>query len=249
MNLETLITYAIIAEVLIGIPVVISKKTGTNPMELVFGKRGNRTIFGKIKDDAAGATPKVKKQLNSSKNDILGLVSKLATYARKNHFQLMVPGTLSCDDGMAVLTAIVITRSRVVGINCFGFGGDVTARAKTKDWMQLMNGEQKPFASPVQKNQDQERIVRQVLNETGWQNAEVEIVGVFTSPSVRLSNVTGTNCYTRDDAMTYLQSERFLADGGLDPKKIEQALAPRIVHTKDEPVKQEQPRDGASAQS
>ena len=36
-----------------------------------------------------------------------------------------------------VLTAIVITRSRVVGINCFGFGGDVTARAKTKDWMQF----------------------------------------------------------------------------------------------------------------
>jgi hypothetical protein len=248
MKLETLILYSIISVVLIGLPVIISKKFGKNPMELLFGKRVNRTIFGKkTETEDANASPKGKKQTNSNRNDLLNLVSRLATYARRNHFQLLVPGTLSSNGTIAVLTAILITRSRVVGINCFGFGGDINARARTKDWMQLMNGEQKPFPSPVQKNLDQEKIVRQVLEETGWPGVDVEIIGVFTSPSVRLYNVADTNCYTRDDALDYLQSERFLSDRGLDPQKIEQALAPRIVHTKDVIEKQEQKEEQASA--
>ena len=236
MKLETLILYAIISVVLIGIPTLLAKKFGKNPMELLFGERVNRTIFGKKEKK----DPQDKKKQGNPKNDLLTLVSNLATYARKNHFQLIVPGTLSHNGTVAVLTAILITRSKVVGINCFGFSGSITARAGNKDWMQLLDGEQHPFPSPVKKNQNQEAIVRQVLEDTGFTGTEVEIIGIFTSPTVKLFSVTGTNCYTKNDAMAYLNSECFLKDTGLDPAKIEQALAPKIVRTRGTTEKQEQ---------
>lgn len=232
-----MILYAIIIAVLIGIPVILSRKSGKNPMEILFGKRADRSIFGGQKKGSRGSTEKTgqsqaKKQANSNRNDFMDLISKLATYARRNHFRLIIPGTLSCGETTAVLTALIITRSKVIGINCFGFGGRVIAAEGDKDWTQVMNGVETTFPSPPEKNRRQESIVRQVLGETGFADTDVEIIGVFTSPSVWLSNLSGTNCYSKDDAMKYLKSEAFLKDGGLDPQAVEQALEPRIVRAK-----------------
>ena len=127
-----------------------------------------------------------------------------------------------------------MTRSKVVGINCFGFGGRVVGKTGEEDWEQIMNGVRTTFPSPIVKNRKQEEIVRKVLEETGFADTEVEIVGVFTSPNVWLSDAAGTNCYTKDNAMKYLKSESFLTDRGLDPQKIEAALEPRIVRAKDQ---------------
>ena len=45
MEQNSIILYALIVLVLVGIPVVLSRKTGKNPMELLFGKRRNRGAF------------------------------------------------------------------------------------------------------------------------------------------------------------------------------------------------------------
>ena len=229
MDQSSIILYAIIIVVLLGVPVVISRKFGIKPMEMLFGKLANRGIFKSDKDEAKNGHPKEKKQTNSNRNDLLDLISRLATYARRNHFRMIVPGTLSCDGTIAILTALILTRSGVVGINCFGFGGRVDAQNGDKDWVQTMNGEENAFPNPVTKNRNQEKLVRQVLEEVGFAGADVEIVGVFTAPSVWLTNTSGTNCYTREDALKYLRGDAFLKDGGLDPKALEAALQPRIV--------------------
>lgn len=234
MDQNSIIVFAIVLVVLIGIPVVLSRKTGKNPMEMLFGKQGTKGFFGKQKKESQESQPRVKKQTNSNRNDFLDLISKLTTYARKNHFRLIIPGTLSCDGTVAVLTALIMTRSKVVGINCFGFGGRVVGKTGEEDWEQIMNGVRTTFPSPIVKNRKQEEIVRKVLEETGFADTEVEIVGVFTSPNVWLSDAAGSNCYTKDNAMKYLKSESFLADRGLDPQKIEAALEPRIVRAKDQ---------------
>ena len=57
----------------------------------------------------------------------------------------------------------------------------------------------------------------------------VEVIGVFTSPSVWLSNASGTSCYTKDEALKVLRGDAFLRDGGLDPKELEAVLQPRII--------------------
>ena len=95
-----------------------------------------------------------------------------------------------------------------------------------------MNGQETTFPSPVKKNREQEKLVRQVLAEVGRADTDVEIVGVFTSPSLWLSNASGTNCYKKDDAMKYLKSDHFMGDKGLDPKALDEALQPRIVRAK-----------------
>ena len=230
MDQNSIILYSIIVAVLIGVPVLISRKIGIKPTEMLLGKMANRGIFKSKKGDAQqGDKPKERRQTNSNRNDMLDLISRLATYARRNHFGLIVPGTLSCGEEMAVLTALVITRCGVVGINCFGFGGRVVAEGGGKDWTQIMNGEQTAFPSPVTKNRNQEALVRRVLEEVGYAGADVKVIGVFTSPSVWLSNTAGTDCYTRDEAMKVLRGDAFLRDGGVDPKALEAVLQPRIV--------------------
>ena len=229
MEQSTIILYSIIVVVLIGVPVVISRKLGKKPMEMLFGKMGSRGIFKADKDRSLNGQPQERKQINSTGNDFLDLISRLATYTRRNHFRMIVPGTLSCGETIAALTALIVTRSGVVGINCFGFGGRVIASAGEKDWVQIMNGTETAFPSPVKKNRNQEKIVRQVLEEVGYAGTNVEIVGVFTTPSVVLSNASGTNCYTKEEALKYLRGDAFLKDGGLDPKALEAVLQPRVV--------------------
>lgn len=230
MDQNSIILYSIIVVVLIGVPVLISRKIGIKPMELLFGKMANRGLFKSKKDDSQQSDkPKERKQTNSNRNDMLDLISRLATYARRNHFRLIVPGTLSCGDEMAVLTALIITRCGVVGINCFGFGGRVVAEGGGKDWVQIMNGTQTAFPNPVTKNRNQEALVRRVLEAVGYPTAQVEVVGVFTSPSVWLSNTAGTNCYTKEEAMKVLRGDAYLRDGGLDPRALEAVLQPRII--------------------
>ncbi len=229
MDQNSIILYSIIVVVLIGIPVFISRKLGAKPMELLFGKLANRGIFKTDENGEAKDKPREKKQTNSNRNDMLDLISRLATYARRNRFRMIVPGTLSRDGEMAVLTALIITRCGVVGINCFGFGGRVVAEGGGKDWIQIMNGTQTAFPNPVTKNRNQEALVRRVLEEVGYAGADVKVIGVFTSPSVWLSNTSGTDCYTKEAAIKLLRGDAFLKDGGLDPKALEAVLQPRIV--------------------
>ena len=248
MEQSSIILYSIIIVVLLGVPVVISKKLGVKPMEMLFGKMANRGIFkSSDKEDGKDGKPREKKQTNSSRNDLLELISRLATYARRNHFRMIVPGTLSCDGTIAVLTALILTRSGVVGINCFGFGGRVDAQPGEKDWVQVMNGEQTAFPNPVQKNQNQEKLVRQALREVGFAGADVEIVGVFTAPSVWLTNAAGTNCYTTEEALKYLRGDAFMRDKGLDPRALEAALQPRIVRAGKEGKKDNEADKGENA--
>ena len=237
MDQNSIILYSIIVVVLIGVPVFISKKFGIKPMEMLLGKRANRGVFKADKDGSPKGKPQERKQTNSNRNDMLDLISRLATYARRNHFRMIVPGTLSCDGEMAVLTALIITRCGVIGINCFGFGGRVVAEGGGKDWVQVMNGTQTAFPNPVTKNRNQEKLVRRVLEEVGYAGADVEVIGVFTSPSVWLSNASGTNCYTKEEALKVLRGDAYLKDGGLDPKALDAVLQPRIIRANSKEVK------------
>ena len=62
MDQSSVILYSIIIVVLLGIPVVISKKTGVKPMEMLFGKMANRGIFKSDKAGEKSDRPREKKQ-------------------------------------------------------------------------------------------------------------------------------------------------------------------------------------------
>ena len=119
-----------------------------------------------------------------------------------------------------MLTGILITRSRVIGINCFGFGGSVTARPGDEPWIQKINGEQQEIANAVVRNRQQEEILQAVMKDAGLENVPMEIVGVFTTPGVSLVSMAGMKCYTAEGVVSYLESKQIMKDCGVDPKEV-----------------------------
>ena len=93
--MDNLTIILIMIAVMIVIPVIFARLSGKNPMEIFFGRRVNDTGFGaggKKQDPQAGK--KGKEEKNSSRNDLMVLISDLTTYARRNHFYMIMPGTL-----------------------------------------------------------------------------------------------------------------------------------------------------------
>ena len=250
MDMKMLPVYIIIALVFIGLPILLSRLTGRNPMEILFGERVNDTLFGKKKkeDDASGAGEKdgagtgpsgksagkgakkkaAKPQTNSSKQEFMTAISDLMTYARRNRFYCIMPGTLMHGNDVATLAVLMVTRSGVLGFNFFGYGGTVYAGSGDGPWKQVLNGEEKEIESPTVKNKKQKEIVDAVLQECGFSGVKSEIFGVFTASGVILKDARNTRCHAQKALMENLKAERFQEDRGVDMRAVGKALEVRI---------------------
>ena len=62
---------------------------------------------------------------NSTHNDIIQMVSDLIIFSRKNKTGLVYPGTIQFGGKTGNIAAFVVTKSKVIGLNCFGFGGRI----------------------------------------------------------------------------------------------------------------------------
>ena len=137
----------------------------------------------------------------------------------------MVPGTLELETaGKTYLPAVIVTRCCVIGINSFGYGGTIRAFPGEEQWLQTMNGEKNRFDSPTQKNARQKEILQKILQDAGYPDTEVEILGVFTSPHAVLTGAASSQCYTCAQLAAELSKDRYLKDAGLDPKEIGASL-------------------------
>ena len=179
-------------------------------MEMFFGSRVNDTSFaGEKPENEKQKAPKGREK-NSTKNDIMVLISRLLTYARRNRFYTIVPGTLTIGERTAGLAAIVVTRGCVLGVNCYGFGGSIEGKSGSSDWVQTLNGERK--------------ILVDVLTDAGCPEVDAQVVGVFTEPKVRFTKVAGKGCYTMDTFRDYLASDTCMRTKDLDPSEIGKKL-------------------------
>lgn len=252
MDSNMIYTYIIIALVLIVLPIVLGRLTGRNPMEIMFGERVNNTLFGRRKKkDSSGkeatGTEGGKEagkdafhaQKNSSRQDLMRTISALLSYARRNGFYCIVPGTLARGEEVASLAAVVVTRNSVLGFNCFGYGGTVTAVPGDGDWKQVLNGEETKIPSPVEKNRRQKEILDAVLKEAGYPEIRTEIFGVFTAADVKLKDHRGTRCYAQKGMMEALKGNQFLREGGINPKEVGKALEGYVKRAE----KQQEKRD------
>lgn len=231
--MDNLTIILIMIAVMIVIPVIFARLSGRNPMEIFFGRRVNDTGFGAgEKKQDPQAAKKGKEEKNSSRNDLMVLISDLTTYARRNHFYMIMPGTLQHGGKTASLAAVIITRGMVLGINCFGFGGSVMAGSGRDDWTQTMNGEKKRFPSPTVKNQEQEKLLSRVLKDAGLEGTRYKVIGVFTAPGVRLSGLRDTACFDRGMMKTYLASDECMISRDLDPSAVGAALEPFVKRQK-----------------
>ena len=84
--MDNLTIILIMIGVMIVIPVIFARLSGRNPMEIFFGRRVNDTGFGTGEKKASGGGKKAKEEKNSTRNDLMVLISDLTGYARRNHF-------------------------------------------------------------------------------------------------------------------------------------------------------------------
>ena len=260
MDVGKISVYIIVGLVMFGLPVLLGRLTGSNPMELLFGDLVNRTRFGKKKKDGeeaagndaggdavntagkAGRKGNAKdgaSQKNSSRQELMETISGLMTYATKYHFFCIVPGTLMHGDEVASLAVLLVTRKSVIGFNCFGYGGTICPGNGDEDWKQILNGEETSFASPVVKNRAQKEILDAVLKENGYPDIYTEVFGVFTASGVTLkdNNSRKTYCCSQKVMMDILKGNRYMESRGVDPQKVGRMLE---AHTKKAPAKPEQ---------
>ena len=215
----------IMIAVLIVLPIIFARMSGRNPMEMFFGSRVNKTPFtGEKTENEQQAQQKKGREKNSTKNDIMVLISRLLTYARRNRFYTIVPGTLTTGNRTAALAAIVVTRGCVLGVNCYGFGGSIEGKSGSTDWVQMLNGERKSFPSPTVKNEEQRKILLDVLADAGCPDVDAQVIGVFTEPNVRFTKVAGKGCYTMDTFRDFLSSDACMRSKDLDPTEIGKKL-------------------------
>ena len=243
MDLKMLPVYIIIILVLIVVPILLGRRVGRSPLEILFGEQANNLFFRKKKKEgeaAGGKDPKgtsgktggknkkAAVQKNSSRQELMTAISAFLTYGRRHHFYVIVPGTLMHEDKVASLAAIIVTKGQVLGFNCFGYGGTVIAGFGDDDWRQILNDEEKKIDSPVVRNRKQREILDAVLKECGYLNMPTEIYGVFTAAGTILKDHKNTHCCTQKAMMEILKGDRFMDDKGIDPVKVGKALEAHV---------------------
>ena len=236
---ELLPVIIIMAIIVFVLPVIIGRVTGKNPLEVFFGKHITNYLSGGSGTDAktgaqgtsASAGKKEKKERNSTGQELMETISSMVNYARKNHYYCVVPGTIEADGEMAILSTILVTKSCVIGIHCFGYGGTVYCEGRQETWRQVLNGETIRIDSPVLKNEKQKQILEKVVRKCREENTDLEVLGVFTAKGVTLKNSNGTRCYPKEALSEILSSQRYTQDKGIDPKKLGKELEAYVKRT------------------
>ena len=68
---------------------------------------------------------------NSMQGELTSIVSQLITFTKRQHYTLVYPGTIREGGELTTTLALVVTPGGVVGLNCFGFAGQIDPGEKT----------------------------------------------------------------------------------------------------------------------
>lgn len=190
-----------------------------------------RMLFGRLgKRDYAEAARQKKRepwQRNGRSQDLSSLVSTLMIFARRTKAGLVYPGTVQHGGRMANLVAFVVTKSEVIGINCFGFGGTITEQQGK--WNQHMNGSDREIPDPVAGNAAQHAIARAVMDENGMKDVPLRVVAVFTSQTVSVKTEHEAEVFDTKGLLAHLQHCMAEPEGCLDPAAVSRQLSGCIV--------------------
>ena len=77
---------------------------------------------------------------NSMQGELTAIVSQLITFTKRQHYTLVYPGTIQESGQLTTTLALVVTPGGVVGLNCFGFAGEIHPGDQPNDqWRQHIN--------------------------------------------------------------------------------------------------------------
>lgn len=163
----TTVNYILLAILLIIVGMIIAKliekySGGRSAIEVLTGRKpgGRRNKAEKSSKNLGG-------EHNSSRDDVLSCISSLTSFALRNHFVLLYPGTLKKGNVQTTLLGVLVMRSGIVGINIFGFGGTVRGSSSEGDWTQTLNGKTQSIPNPLERCREQEAALCAILHSVG----------------------------------------------------------------------------------
>lgn len=211
-NIAVILVLAVL--LIIVLPMVAARNGSTSLVQALFARLrgGGRNKLGMQTQKAPE-----KHVNNSHSGELMALVSQLISFCKKHDYTLVYPGTVADGDTVATLLALVVTPGGVVGLNCFGFAGTVTATSGNEPWKQHINHLDGTFPSPVAANEKQRALVRRVMDKAGLTGIPLEVIGVFTSSHVELVAPSSTRCFTREAAFAYLERDTYASGPVTDP--------------------------------
>lgn len=205
--------------------------TGEDLMRMImtrFRKQDYAAESGKLRSQDK-KTKREPYQSNGRSGDLKSLVSTLLIFARRSKLGLVYPGTVQKGNKTAGLLALVVTKSEVIGLNCFGYGGTISEEKGTGAWNQHMNGKDLSFESPLKVNAAQYELVRSVMDSDGMKNIPFKVLAVFTSRDAVLITRHPEEVMTSDDLIAYLKQKAASEDACFDPEEISRKLNSHVV--------------------
>ena len=214
----------ILALLLIFIIPMLLRKYGMDWNDLI---RILMTKFGKQDYEQAGRTSRAKSgrepyQSNGRSSDLKSLVSTLLIFTRRNKLGLVYPGTVVYNGKTAGLLALLVTRERVYGFNCFGYGG--TIRKEAGGWVQHMNGQDKSIPDPLAGNRAQYQIVRAMMDANDMKEIPLQVLAVFTARSAVLAVGQRNDLFDTEGLLAYLREQTAAEGNVIDPEEISRKL-------------------------
>ena len=175
---------------------------------------------------------------NSMHGELTSIVSQLITFTKRMHYTLVYPGTIKEGGELTTTLALVVTPGGVVGLNCFGFAGEIGPGEQPADqWRQHINHTDNRIPNPLTASEKQQVLLRRAMDKAGLSGIPVEVIAVFTSKEARLSGVSGQKCFDRDGMIAYLEQEKFRSGPVEDTHETGVRLKNLVTVYKSEPKK------------
>ncbi len=213
---------------------LLGKKLGLDPEKVGEAKAGPDGLTDKERADQEAAAVRAEEKARSARkqragsvqNDYLQTISRILTFARKNALFAIIPGNLAYQGKTADLTAILVTRSRVVGIMAYSFDGRILCRRDEENWqVQEPDGTQRQVASPVAETRAQDELARGALRSHDMGEPAYETAMLFTSSNAVLTGDRPAGCYSCEELFEALSGEDDLHGNTLDPKAVGKKIA------------------------
>lgn len=149
----------------------------------------------------------------------------LANFARANQFRLIAPAHFVRGSAKAKLDGLVVGYFGVLGVIALGYNGEIYGTPEDETWVQVgPDGVRNTFKNPVDEASEAVRAVRDALFEAKMKKIPVEVVYVFTDPSVQLALPRSLAPLRVKDFKDLLRRDKYMEDCGLDMDKVEAAL-------------------------
>lgn len=168
---------------------------------------------------------RMKQRAGNAKNDYLRTVSEVLTFARKNHLFTVIPGNVEYAGQTAELTALLVTKARVVGILAYGFDGKVLCRRDDKEWQIQEDGQTRPIGKLNAEAQKQDRILKGAMDAGGLTDVPYQTAMVFTGGGTILAGDRPAGVFTREEFFEKLGTQADLETGPLNLKETGKRLS------------------------